>query len=168
MEVSERPPRTAERPESLGRLDARDARQLLAQVVGVALAVVGRVKDAVDVVEDVLLRDRLAGVGGLEVGEAGIGDAVAAVGGAAVFPRLPEEGNGPGVVDVNAAVSRLVDGERERTAPSSSETWESICHQAEKAGREPMPDMQILVPRFPGPESIVASASTISLNVLSK
>jgi len=57
---------------------AGNARQLLAQVVGKAAAVVRRMEQAIHVVEDVLAADRLAGVGGAEVGQTRVGDGVPA------------------------------------------------------------------------------------------
>ena len=66
--------------------DAGDAWQFFGKVVGVAGAVIGRVEQAVDVVENVFLADGvgggvaagLPGVGGAEMLQAGVGDGVAA------------------------------------------------------------------------------------------
>ena len=69
-----------EGPEVGGRLYSRYARQFLAQVVGEAFAVVGRVQQAVDIKEDVFAGDGLAGVGGLEVRQPFRRDGLAAPG----------------------------------------------------------------------------------------
>ena len=57
----------------------RDARQLLSEVVREALAVVGCVQDAVDVIEDSVLGYGVVGVMRSEYGERGIGDVVDAL-----------------------------------------------------------------------------------------
>ena len=61
-------------PEVGGGLDAGDARQLLGEIVRVAGAIVRGVEQPVDVVEDILFGQVLARVGGLEVGETGVGE----------------------------------------------------------------------------------------------
>ena len=68
----------AERPEVDGVLHCRDTRQLLAQIVGKALAVVRGMEDTVDVVEQVFFADLLARVGCLEMSKAGVSNCIAA------------------------------------------------------------------------------------------
>ena len=62
-------------------LHGGDAREFLAEVVGVAAAVVGGVQQAVDVVEEGFFGDRVAfalgGIGRLEMRQARVADAVA-------------------------------------------------------------------------------------------
>lgn len=78
VEVGELSSGAGKGPEGVGAFDGGDAGQLFAEVVGVAGAVVGRVQQSVDVVEEVFLADRIAGIGFLEVRQARVADAVPA------------------------------------------------------------------------------------------
>jgi len=57
VQVGQVPAGVAKRPKIRGRLDQRQARQHLLEVVGVGGAVIGAMQKAVDVVEDVLFAD---------------------------------------------------------------------------------------------------------------
>ena len=77
-----------------------DARQFAAEVGGVALAVVGVVKDGVDVVEDVPLRDGGVVVVRTELFEGPVSDVLAAVG----FGPLDGELRNEGEAELSSAV----------------------------------------------------------------
>ena len=70
-------PRPAEGGETGAGFHARDARQLFAEVVGIARAVFFAVQQAVDVIEDVFFADGF-GVGFLEMRQRAVGDGAAA------------------------------------------------------------------------------------------
>lgn len=78
VQVGELVSGAGEGPEGFGAFDGGDAGQLFAEVVGVAGAVVGRVEESVDVVEEVFFADRLAGIGFPEVRQARVADSVPA------------------------------------------------------------------------------------------
>lgn len=78
MQIAELPPGAGECPEILGRVDARDAGKLLRQRVGVAFAIIGRVQQAVNAIENIILIDLLARIGRAETPQSGISDPVAA------------------------------------------------------------------------------------------
>lgn len=78
MEVGEAAAGLAEGAEGLDAFDGGDAGQLFAEVVGVAGAVVGRVEESIDVVEEILFGEGFAGIGFLEVGQSRVADPVPA------------------------------------------------------------------------------------------
>ena len=78
MQVGEAAAGLAEGAEGFDAFDGGDAGQLFAEVVGVAGAVVGRVEESVDVVEEILFGEGLAGIGFLEVGQSRVADPVPA------------------------------------------------------------------------------------------
>jgi len=79
MQIPQLAPGLGKGPKIGGGFHGGNARQFLRSFVGVAFAVVRGMQQAIDIIKQVFLADFLAGIGGLEMGQACVGDGIAAL-----------------------------------------------------------------------------------------
>src|SRR5690606_9307642 len=78
VKIGQSPPRLGERPKTGRRLHRGNAGEFFAQIIGVAGPVFGGMEQAVNVIKEILLADRLVRISGLEMREPRVADSVAA------------------------------------------------------------------------------------------